>query len=214
MFWKNKSVVLALATVVGFAVLVPVANAYHAGAGGEKEHGSQACPVAYLNGVPLDVEFGAGSEAITHCVAKRHEAKLVVSVESAFPADINGVVNKNKATFLSNIDKMIDNYEIVNGMQIGKDIDIVVVMSSSGAALLTKAHKSFGLDVYGNPNPNPYAALVAKGIAKGMKFYLCQMAARELGIKRSNMLDGVEFVTGGQIAVADLQQLGYAMLKP
>ena len=138
----------------------------------------------------------------------------MVEVDSAFPADINGIVNKSKATFLTNIDKMIDNYEVVNGMEIGKDIDIVVVMSSSGAALLTKAHKSFGLDAFGNPNPNPFAAQVAKGIAKGMKFYLCQMAARELNIKRNNMLDGVEFVTGGHLAVVDLQQLGYAVLKP
>lgn len=213
MFLTLKSRGLAFTGIVGFALLVPVANAYHVESG-NKEHGSEECPVGYLNGVPLDVEFGAGSEAITHCVAKRHGAKVVVEVDSAFPADINGVVNKSKATFLSNIDKMIDNYEVVNGMQIGKDIDIVVVMSASGGALLTKAHKSFGLDAYGNPNPNPYAALVAKGIAKGMKFYLCQMAAREQGIKHSNMLDGVEFVTGGHLAVLDLQQLGYAVVKP
>jgi len=214
MFLNKKSTFLAVAGVVGVALLVPVANAYHSESGANKENGGKECPVNYLNGVPLDVEFGVGSEAITHCLVKRHGAKLVVEVDSAFPADINGIVNKNKATFLTNIDKMIDNYEVVNGMEIGKDIDIVVVMSSSGGALLTKAHKSFGLDAYGNPNPNPFAAQVAKGIAKGMKFYLCQMAARELGIKHNNMLDGVEFVTGGHLAVVDLQQLGYAVLKP
>lgn len=214
MFSKQKSSVLVFTGVLSLALLVPVANAYHSESDDNKEHGKNECPVGYLNGVPLDVEFGFGSEAITHCLVKRHGAKLVVEVDSAFPADINGIVNKSKATFLTNIDKMIDNYEVVNGMEIGKDIDIVVVMSSSGAALLTKAHKSFGLDAFGNPNPNPFAAQVAKGIAKGMKFYLCQMAARELNIKRNNMLDGVEFVTGGHLAVVDLQQLGYAVLKP
>lgn len=214
MFSKRKKSVLVLTGVLSLALLAPVANAYHSESNDNKVLGKNECPVGYLNGVPLDVEFGSGSEAITHCLVKRHGAKLVVEVDSAFPADINGIVNKNKATFLSNIDKMIDNYEVVNGMAIGKDINIVVVMSSSGAVLLTKAHKSFGLDALGNPNPNPFAAQVVKGIAKGMKFYLCQMAARELGIKRSNMLDGVEFVTGGHLAVVDLQQLGYAVLKP
>lgn len=217
MFFKPQYKLWTLAGVMSALLLAPVANAYHENDNSEEEsnhHGDVACPVNYLNGVPLDVEFGVGSEAITHCLVKRHGAKIVVEVDSAFPLDVNGLVNKSKATFLTNLDKMIDNYEVVNGMEIGKDIDIIVVMSSNGGALLSKAHKTFGVDALGNPNPNPYAALVAKGLAKGIKFYLCQMAARELSIKRNNMLDGVEFVTGGHLAVLDLQQLGYAVVKP
>ena len=209
LFFRPQSKTGILAGILAGALFVPLANAADASLNNSKK-----CPVGNLNGVPLDVEFGAGTEAITHCVEKRSNAKLVIAVDSAFPTDINGAVQKNKATFLTHIDKMIDNYEIVNGMRIGKDIDISVVMSASGAVLLTKTHKAFGVDATGNANPNPYASLVAKGLAKGMKFYLCQMAARELGIKRDNMLDGVEFVSGGHIAVADFQQRGYAMLKP
>ncbi len=187
--------------------------AYHDGHGNETK-GSNECPVEFYNGVPMDTEFGPGTQEITHCLQVRHHAKVVVAVDSAHPADKNGVVKKDKATFLSNVDLMIANYEQVHGMRIGKDIDIVVVASSSGGLLLTKAHKAWGVDANGTPLPNPFAEFVKKGIAAGMKFYLCQMAARELGIKRDNILDGVEMVPGGHIAVADLQMLGYALIKP
>lgn len=209
LFSRYQSKTGILAGILVGALFVPQVHAAEASANDSKK-----CPVGNLNGVPLDVEFGAGSEAITHCLEQRSNAKMVIAVDVAFPSDINGVVQKNKATFLSNIDKMIDNYEIVNGMQIGKDIDINVVMSGTGAVLLAKTHKAFGVDAHGNANPNPYASMVARGLSKGMKFYLCQMAARDLGIKRNNMLEGVEFVTGGHIAVADFQQRGYALLKP
>lgn len=184
----------------------------------EDEHGighdNKACPVEFYNGIPMDVEFGPGTQEITHCLQKRHDAKVVVSVDTTHPTVKSGAINPLKATFLSNVDLMIANYEQVHGMKIGKDIDVAVVASSSGALLMTKRHKAWGVDALGNPLPNPFAALVQKGIDAGMKFYLCQMAARELGIKTDNVLDGVEQVPGGQIAVGDLQLMGYALIKP
>lgn len=173
-----------------------------------------ACPVEYYNGIPMDVEFGPGTQEITHCLQVRHNAKVVIAMDNTHPTDKNGVTKKDKATFLSNVDLMITNYEQVHGMKIGKDIKVVVVGSASGALLLTKTHKAWGVDALGHPMPNPFAALVQKGIDAGMKFYLCQMAARELGIKRDNTLDGVAMVPGGHIAVADLQMRGYALIKP
>jgi intracellular sulfur oxidation DsrE/DsrF family protein len=191
------------------------AYAYH-DEGGDDDHGrDQPCPVEYFNGIPLDTEFGPGTEAITHCLKTRHHAKVVIAVDSTHPMNKDGVVNKSKATFLSNIELMIANYEQVHHMEIGKDVKIIVVASSSGGLLMTKRHKAFGLDpVTGEPNPNPFVSLVERGLEEGFKFYLCQMAARELGIKTDNVIPGVEFVTGGHIAVADLQMLGYALIKP
>ncbi len=176
--------------------------------------GDTACPVEYYNGIPMDVEFGPGTQEITHCLQVRHNAKVVISMDATHPKGKNGLARTDKATFLSNVDFMIANYEQVHGMKIGKDIKVVVVGSSSGALLLTKAHKAWGVDALGQALPNPFAALVQKGIDAGMKFYLCQMAARELGIKRDNTLDGVEMVPGGHIAVADLQMRGYALIIP
>lgn len=180
----------------------------------DRSKGDMACPVEYYNGIPMDVEFGPGTQEITHCLQVRHKAKVVVAIDNTHPTDKNGITKKDKATFLSNVDLMIKNYEQVHGMKIGKDIKVAVVGSASGALLLTKTHKAWGIDALGHPMPNPFAALVQKGIDAGMKFYLCQMAARELGIKRDTVLDGVAMVPGGHIAVADLQMRGYALIKP
>ncbi|MFO8024678.1 DsrE family protein [Thiohalophilus sp.] len=45
-----------------------------------------------------------------------------------------------------------------------------------------------------------------------VKFYLCQMASQMPGIKKANKIDGVTFVPGGHIAVADFQMDGYALI--
>ena len=172
------------------------------------------CPVTPYNGVTsMDEEFGAGTQAITQCVRVRSNAKVVIAVESTHPLDPYGIVQTGRATYLSNIEKMVRNYEVVHGMTIGKDVDIVVVFSQSGAALATKSHPIFAKSNAGNPT-NPFISLVQYGMQKGIKFYLCQEASRTLGIKKDNVIDGVNFVAGGHLAVADFQQMGYALIRP
>jgi intracellular sulfur oxidation DsrE/DsrF family protein len=171
------------------------------------------CPVAYYNGVPMDEEFGAGAQEITHCAQNRKNAKVVIEVDYPFPYDAFGNVQTNKANFLSNIEKMIDNYEVVHGMTIGKDVHINVVFSSSSAILATTQHPLFAKANGGDPT-NPFQALVNRGIEKGFNFYVCQMASRTLGINMSNKIEGVNFVPGGHMAVADFQLDGYALIRP
>lgn len=174
----------------------------------------QACPVSPYNGVTtMDEEFGYGTQEATHCLRVRKHAKVVVSVDYTHPHDPLGIVQTNRATYLSNIEKMVTNYEVVHGMKIGKDVEIVVVFSQSGAALATRQHAIFARSTPGNPT-NPFASLVEYGLQKGIKFYLCQEASRALGIKKPNVIDGVEFVPGGHIAVADFQLRGYALIRP
>lgn len=172
------------------------------------------CPVTPYDGVTsMDDEFGYGTQAATECLSVRHKAKVVIAVDATHPVDPFGVVQTNRATYLSNIEKMVRNYEVVHGMTIGKDVDIVVILSQSGAVLGTKNHSIFARSNAGNP-ANPFIHFLEFGLQKGIKFYICQEASRALGIKKDNVVDGVNFVPGGHIATADFQLRGYALIRP
>ena len=186
-------------------------------ASADDDHGRDnklPCPVTPYDGVTsMDDEFGYGTQAITQCLRVRHKAKVVIAVDSTHPHDAFGVVQTSRATYLTNIEKMVRNYEVVHGMTIGKDVDIVVVLSQSGSVLGTKKHAIFARSNAGNPT-NPFISLVEFGLQKGIKFYICQEASRALGIKIDNVIDGVHFVPGGHIATADFQLRGYALIRP
>ena len=173
----------------------------------------------------IDAEFGPGAQAITQCLNERQKAKIVVRINEAFPLDAFGQPRFNKAMFFSNIEKMINQYENTHGMKIGKDVDIRVVFSGPGAVLATRAHGVFaGAAMKWNAaNPdkpmtvspvNPYRALVERGMAAGMKFYLCQEASRSLGINMDNKIDGINFVPAAHAATADFQMDGFALILP
>ena len=69
-----------------------------------------------------------------------------------------------------------------------------------------------------NPIPtgpaNQYRSFVERGMAVGMKFYLCQEASRTLGITMDNKIPGVNFVPAAHAATADFQMDGYAIIIP
>ncbi|BAU47537.1 hypothetical protein SVA_0958 [Sulfurifustis variabilis] len=174
----------------------------------------QPCPVTPYDGATsMDDEFGYGAQAITRCLQVRRHAKVVVSVDHAFFYNAFGQVQTNRATFLSNIEHMVRNYENVHGMTIGKDVEVAVVFSESGALLAATQHPAFAQASGGNP-ANPFVHLVEYGLQKGFRFYLCQTAARNLGIDMQKKIEGVRFVPGGHIAVADFQLQGYALIQP
>lgn len=172
------------------------------------------CPVVPYDGItPMDNEFGLGSQDMTQCLRVRHNAKVVISVSHPFFFNAFGQVQKNRATFLSNLDHLVRNYENVHGMTIGKDVDVVVVFLESGGVLATTQHGVFAQANGGNAT-NPFVNLVQEAQAKGIRFYLCQTAARNLGITRATMIPGINFVPGGHLAVADFQLQGYAVINP
>ena len=209
-------------------------------------YGNTECPVNYFDapykkntpggdvlvtppvgGLTIDEEFGAGSQAITNCVQKRKNAKVVVSINGAHPSGKNGNIQTNKARFLSNIEYFRENYEDVHGMKIGDDVKVVAVATSSGALLMTTQHPAWVRDKTDPSQPtcmgneskfagktcaNPFRALVERAQEIGVRFYVCQMASRVLSIRKPNLIPGVEFVPGGHIAVADFQLRGYALI--
>lgn len=180
-----------------------------------------------VGGLTMDEEFGEGTQAITHCIVKRSKARVVVSINGAHPFDKNGNINLDKARFLSNIEYFRENYEDVHNMKIGDDVKVVAVAGSSGALLLTTEHPSWIRAKASDADPtcmgdenrfagktcsNPFRALVERAQEIGVQFYICQMASRTLGIKKPTVIPGVEFVPGAHLAVADFQQLGYALI--
>lgn len=215
-----------ISTLLFSAFIVLAGQTAPADEGGYRPEDKDSCKnVEPYDGITtMDEEFGAGAQAITKCLTVRHHAKVVISVESVFPITPTGVANQQKATFLSNIEHMVRNYEM-HGMTIGKDVDVVVVFSQVGALLATESHPVFagtaGLHP-GNPT-NSFRSFIDYGLAHGFKFYLCQTASRQLGITMTGStvapikykkIPGINFVPGGQIAVADFEMLGYAVLRP
>jgi intracellular sulfur oxidation DsrE/DsrF family protein len=227
--------------VLLFALSTPLLNANAAADDDGDKSYDQSCPVAWFSqpyykadgtlvddpallGRSMDEEFGSGARAITHCLRHRTHAKVLIAINGAHPSNKNGVTELNKARFLSNIEYLRENYEHVHGMKIGKDVDIVVVASNSGALLMTTEHPAWMRDagpgdppcsakpVPGKTCTNPFRAKVERGLQLGIRFYVCQMASRTLGINMSNKIPGVGFVPGGHIAVADFPLDGYALI--
>lgn len=131
---RAAAAVLALASLAWIGV---------AGAdNGRAPQNHQPCPVTpYDSTTSMDDEFGYGAQAITRCLQVRRHAKVVVSVDHAFFVNAFGAAQTNRATFLSNIHHMVANYENVHGMTIGKDVEVVVVFSESGAVLAATHHR-------------------------------------------------------------------------
>lgn len=173
----------------------------------------QPCPVAPYGTLTMDEEFGAGAQDITLCNRVRHGAKVVVSVGHPFLIGPTGQPNRASARFFSNLDHMVKNYEQVHGMEMGKDVEVAVVLLESGGALAATQHAIFNPVAGGPALPNPFIALVQQAIDKGIKVYLCQTAARSLGISMSNLIPGVLMVPGGHISVADFELQGYALIN-
>lgn len=203
---SRRAVALLAVTASLYAGVVPADDDH-------RRDNPQPCPVIPYDGVtPMDIEFQGDAEAITRCLRVRHRAKVVISVSHPFMLNAFNQVQTGKPTFLANLDHLVRNYENVHGMTIGKDVDVVVVLVESGGVLASQQHAVFNT-AFGNP-VNPYVPLLQQAMAKGIKFYLCQTAARNLGIKMPNMVPDVKFVPGGHIAVADFQLQGYALIQP
>jgi len=182
-------------------------------------------PVGTDPSIALDLEFGNGAQAITQCLKDRKKLKVVVRVDNTFMTDPFGAARLNSPLFLTNIEKMITQYETTHGLKIGEDIDIRVVFSGTGAVLAATSHGIFAQAAtrWNTANPanpiatgpvNPYRAIVERGMAVGMKFYLCQEASRTLGITMANKIPGINFVPAAHAATADFQMDGYAIIIP
>lgn len=200
--------------VVGASLLALGANPVFAGS--DQSHNE--CPVGLVKGKTLYEEFGYGSEELTRCIERRTNVKLVIQ-DNRFCRDnvSNADCASGRGYALAQARNMVDDYEITHGMQAGVDYEMVIVAHDGGGYHMLK-NRDF------NDGPlNQFQGDVEYLLGKGVKFYFCQNTVR--GFKKNGvfldpnnptaeLIDGVQYVTGGLTAISDFQHLGYAYIQP
>lgn len=196
------------------------------------------CPVGLLDGsTTLDMEFGPGTEGRTECIRNRTNVKVMVQINQFCRDEWNSAGERvleitdcdpGRAYALHNIDNMLKDFEITQGMHSGQDFEVVAVVHGEGNTLLLQDGYTFDDTEKGEVTvANPYQADVEALIDRGVRFYFCQNATRYLmshGMLPSNMegegsavdvlIPGVEFITAGMTAMADFQARGYRLIQP
>ncbi len=139
---------------------------------------------------------------------------------------VNNIANCSRPYALGNLVNMLNDYTITNGIS-SEDIDIKVIVHSGGGFLLLKNE---GFDGNGNmvTGRNKFQKNVADLMARGVEFYFCQNTTRGFinngtlpgaddmieGGATAQLIEGVEYVTAGVTAIADLQEQGYKYVQP
>jgi len=161
------------------------------------------CPVGLVSGMAIDDEFGLGSQDITRCLDNTKEVKVVYQVNKECK---NSSCTKPYA--IGNMNNAINDYKITHGMKDSK-FKLVAIIHGGGWSLVLNNDAQ-------NPNArtNPFQDQMTALLAKGVKVYFCQNTARSKGVKMEQMIPGIQFVTAGVTAIADLQLDGYAYVQP
>ena len=205
---------------VVFGLLGMMLCSIHAYAGNPDSNGNTECPVDLLpGGAPLDEEFGQGTADLTHCLKKRHQLKVAVEINrrcrSWSDSSTSGACSGPGPDALGNMTNVLNDYDYTNGMKPGQDYTMIAIVHGGGGNLLL------------NDARNPYISQITALMERGVKFYFCQNTVR--GFIRNGTLEdpstggtsvkdqlipGVEFVTAGFSAVADVQQQGWSVITP
>jgi intracellular sulfur oxidation DsrE/DsrF family protein len=161
------------------------------------------CPANF----DVDDELGPGTTAVTTCIAKRDDIKVVLNLST-------GVTNPKSgfSQTLSNAISMTDNYRGTYGIPIGKGLEFSIVAHFIGARfLLSDAayNKVAGVST-GNPSRRAVQALLDRGV----HIYMCQLTMRNSGWMTEDLIPGVEQVPGGVVALADFALRGWAVITP
>jgi intracellular sulfur oxidation DsrE/DsrF family protein len=206
---------------VVFGLLGMMLCSIHAYAGNPDSNGNTECPVGLVNGLTLDEEFGTGAAELTHCLKKRHALKVAVEINrrcrSWSDSSTSGACSGPGPDALGNMNNVLKDYDITNGMKPGHDYTMIAIVHGGGGYLLL------------NDSRNPYIKQITELMDKGVKFYFCQNTVRGFighgvlenpststsgGSVADQLIPGVEFVTAGFSAVADVQQQGWSVITP
>ena len=212
-----------LAVLVAGLVSMPVL------ADDKDKKGNNECPVGLVSGLSMDDEFGPGTQALTKCLKKRHNVKMVVQINQFCTNTANCA---GSPYGLGNIRNMLDDYEVTHGMKPGKDYEMVVVLHSPGGRMALKdvGFNADGVEVSGR---NPFEGTIRGLMARGVKFYFCQNTTRAFlnqtgasitslpkylgptGLSATDqMIEGIEYTTAGLTSIADFQARGYQYIQP
>ncbi|MBU1224447.1 MAG: DsrE family protein [Gammaproteobacteria bacterium] len=217
-----------LNTALGVLMAGLVAMPVFAHDDGHKKKGNNECPVGLVSGMSMDDEFGPGSQALTNCIKKRHDVKMVVQINQFCTNTANCA---GSPYGLNNIRNILDDYEITHGMKPGKDYEMVVVLHSPGGRMALKdvGLNADGVEVSGR---NPFEGTIKGLMARGVKFYFCQNTTRAFlnqpgasitslpkylltgKSATDQMIEGMEYTTAGLTSIADFQARGYQYIQP
>ena len=157
-----------------------------------------AAPAAATDG-PVFKGFGTHTP-VEHNVAipKGMVLRHVYDVTKAAPGKLNPGF-ETAARFI--------NSHVANGVA-ERDVAVAVVVHGLAIAELTKH------EVYAARNPgttNASEAMVKEMLAKGVRFLVCGQAANAMGVKKADLLPGVELSISASSAHAILQAQGYTL---
>lgn len=99
------------------------------------------------------------------------------------------------------------NSHVGNGMA-ERDVAVAVVVHGPAIAELTKPEVYAGRN---NGAANASEAMVKDMLAKGVRFVVCGQAANAMGVKKADLLPGVELAISASSAHAVLQAQGYTL---
>jgi len=156
------------------------------------------------NPISIDEKFGAGSMAVTRCLANTKHVKVLYQINTECKNS-----NCDAPYAVGNIINHIKDFQVTHGMT-AKDYDIQVVVHSSGWKLVLDNNA-----MVKHAANNPFQADMEKLIAEpSVKVLFCQNTAAKKGVMLANMLPGVGFTTSGVSAISDLQEEGYRYVQP
>ncbi len=193
--------------------------------------GNNECPVGLVTGMSMDDEFGPGTQALTRCLKKRHNVKMVVQINQFCTSAATPESCAASPYGLNNIRNILDDYEVTHGMTAGRDYEMVVVLHSPGGRMALKdtGVRGDGTAVSGR---NPFEGTIRGLMDRGAKFYFCQNTTRAYlsqpgaaitslpkylvtGISATDqMIEGMEYTTAGLTSIADFQARGYQYIQP
>jgi intracellular sulfur oxidation DsrE/DsrF family protein len=157
-----------------------------------------AAPAAATDG-PVFKGFGTHTP-VEHDVAipKGMVLRHVYDVTKAAPGKLNPGF-ETAARFI--------NSHVANGVS-ERDVAVAVVVHGPAIVELTKP------EVYAARNSgtsNASEAMVKEMLAKGVRFLVCGQAANAMGVKKADLLPGVELSISASSAHAILQAQGYTL---
>lgn len=156
------------------------------------------------NTISVDDKFGAGSAAVTRCLAKPVGSKIVYQLNK-FCDD----AACTKPYAIGNILNHIRDLEVTHGVS-RRDFAMVVVIHSGAWKQVLDPAKG-----HPNASENVFAEQVKSLIAHpSVRVLFCQNTANSNKVQLGQMIDGVGFVTAGVSAITDLQRVGYKYVQP
>ncbi|WP_310497998.1 DsrE family protein, partial [Sandarakinorhabdus sp.] len=157
-----------------------------------------ASPALATDG-PVFMGFGSHTPVETDVVIPRGMVlRHVYDVTKATPGKLNPGF-ETAARFI--------NSHVGNGVA-ARDVAVAVVVHGSAIAELTRS------TVYAARNAgaaNASEAPVTEMLAKGVRFLVCGQAANAMGVKKADLLPGVELAISASSAHAILQTQGYSL---